>query len=441
MEPRIQYCTAPDGVNLAFCTEGEGPPLVYMPTFGVVGHLQVEALMPRGRQMLQYLTERMQVIRYDRRGQGLSDREPADDSLDAQVSDLNTILDRIGVDRVALYGQVFAGPVAIAFAARHPERVSHLILINTVANMPEGYADSPRARGLAALLEHDFETFTELVSRLLAGWTEPEIGARIAAQARAGSTPEGMRQRWRIGRSWDASDLMPRIVAPTLVIETPDAPFAEKWIRASAVGISGAQFRQLDQVAGESVAQAVCEFVTGEAAPPPAPIAPALSAGTAIVLFADIVDSTALTEQLGDAAFRARATRLDVAMRLGMRECGGVPVEGKVLGDGVMAVFTSSRQAIDGARRCLAAADGTGLALHLGIHAGDVIHEHDNVYGGTVNIASRICGLCEPGEILVSDVVRGMARSSAGVEFEDRGEQEMKGVGEPVRVYAVRAGA
>ena len=73
--------------------------------------------------------------------------------------------------------------------------------------------------------------------------------------------------------------------------------------------------------------------------------------------------------------------------------------------------------------------------------AGDVIREDNNVFGGAVNIASRICGLSAPGEILVSDVVRGMARSSAGVEFEDRGEQEMKGVGESVRVYAVRGNA
>ena len=76
-----------------------------------------------------------------------------------------------------------------------------------------------------------------------------------------------------------------------------------------------------------------------------------------------------------------------------------------------------------------------------GCTLGDVIREEGNVFGGAVNIASRICGLSAPGEILVSDVVRGMARSSAGVVFEDRGEQEMKGVGEPVRVYAVREAA
>ena len=103
-----------------------------------------------------------------------------------------------------------------------------------------------------------------------------------------------------------------------------------------------------------------------------------------------------------------------------------------------MGVFTTAAQAIAAAQRCIELSAKGDLRLHVGLHAGDVIHEKDNVYGGTVNIASRICGLSAPGEILVSDVVRGMARSSAGVEFEDRGEQEMKGVGEPVRVYAVR---
>jgi adenylate cyclase len=72
------------------------------------------------------------------------------------------------------------------------------------------------------------------------------------------------------------------------------------------------------------------------------------------------------------------------------------------------------------------------------VHAGDVIREPGNVYGGAVNIAARICDASAPGEVLVSDVVRGMARTSSGVAFEDRGEREMKGVGEPVRVYAAR---
>ena len=82
---------------------------------------------------------------------------------------------------------------------------------------------------------------------------------------------------------------------------------------------------------------------------------------------------------------------------------------------------------------------GSELQLRIGLHAGDVIHEKDNVYGGAVNIASRICSLCEPGEILVSATVRDLARTSAGVQFDDRGEHALKGIAEPQRVFAVRA--
>ena len=152
----------------------------------------------------------------------------------------------------------------------------------------------------------------------------------------------------------------------------------------------------------------------------------------------DIADSTALTERLGDAPFREKARDLDATLRTVIREHAGTAIEGKLLGDGVLAVFTSARQAIEAALACATEREGAGLPLHLGLHAGDVIREDNNVYGGAVNIASRISGLSAPGEVLVSETVRSLARTSAGVRFEDRGEQSLKGVGEPVRVWAVR---
>jgi class 3 adenylate cyclase len=100
-------------------------------------------------------------------------------------------------------------------------------------------------------------------------------------------------------------------------------------------------------------------------------------------------------------------------------------------------VFASARDAIEAARRCAEAGESGGLPLHLGLHAGDVIREEGNVYGGAVNIAARISGEASPGEVLVSQTVRDLARTSAGVAFEDRGERALKGVGEPVRVWRV----
>ncbi len=114
-------------------------------------------------------------------------------------------------------------------------------------------------------------------------------------------------------------------------------------------------------------------------------------------------------------------------------------VEGRVLGDGVMALFDTARTAIACAFKCHEAVSHYALDLHVGIHAGDVIEEDNDVHGGAVNLAARICSASAPGEVLVSDTVRGLARTSASVTFEDRGESMLKGVADPVRLYAVQA--
>jgi class 3 adenylate cyclase len=180
-----------------------------------------------------------------------------------------------------------------------------------------------------------------------------------------------------------------------------------------------------------------------DAAPPaPGPIADLdRPHETATILFADIVASTALTEELGDTWFRRRTQELDTVLRRTIRHHRGTPVEGKLMGDGVLAVFASARDAVLCAMACVGASEPVGLQLHLGIHAGDVIRDGDNVYGGAVNIAARISDCTGPGEILMSETVRGLARTSAGVTFEDRGERMLKGVAEPLRVYTVRAPA
>lgn len=102
-----------------------------------------------------------------------------------------------------------------------------------------------------------------------------------------------------------------------------------------------------------------------------------------------------------------------------------------------MAVFTSARQAIEGGLRARDAAEEVGLGLHLGLHAGDVIREGDNVFGGAVNLASRVAAMAPPGEILVSETVRGLARTSSDVSFEDRGAHALKGVDGEQRLYAI----
>jgi class 3 adenylate cyclase len=189
-------------------------------------------------------------------------------------------------------------------------------------------------------------------------------------------------------------------------------------------------------IVSRNILQGIDDFLGITSEPARATPEVSLPSGTAIIFFADIVDSTALTERLGDSAFRAKARDLDAALRTFIRDHTGTAVDGKLLGDGVLATFASAAKAIEAALACGRAGDDAGLPLHLGLHAGDVIREEGNVFGGAVNIASRISGLSAPGEVLVSDTVRSLARTSAGVSFVDRGQHELKGIAEPMRVWA-----
>ncbi len=158
---------------------------------------------------------------------------------------------------------------------------------------------------------------------------------------------------------------------------------------------------------------------------------------TLVILFTDIADSTALTERLGDVAYRAKADQLDTAVRSLVHDCGGGVVDGITLGDGNLAMFPSARGAIECASRSHDCARSVGLRLHVGLHAGDVIRSATNVYGGTVNIAARVCSHAAPGETLVSETVRSLARTSAASDFADNGLHQLKGITEPHRLYAI----
>jgi class 3 adenylate cyclase len=162
-----------------------------------------------------------------------------------------------------------------------------------------------------------------------------------------------------------------------------------------------------------------------------------LPQGTVTIMFTDIADSTALTEALGDKAFRERARGLESGLRVSIGEGGGAVIEGKLLGDGLLAVFTSACQAVECAARSVGIAEMAQLGLHVGLHAGDVLREDGNVFGGAVNIAARVAAAAPPGEVLVSDTVRSLARTSVAVAFDDRGDHRLKGVSDPVRLFAL----
>jgi len=438
MEPRIQYAKTSDGVSIAYCSAGEGRAVVRVPTIPW-SHVQREWQDFSYFLPMKSLAGSCRIAWYDARGCGLSDREPIEFSLDAMVRDLSAVLDKLGEECFALCGVWDGAPVAIAYAAAHPERVSSLILIEAYSKGAD-YLETAAGQVELGIRDKDWVLYTEMLARLLWGFGDPVLGVKAAEYMRACATPEALRAAYDSVNTWDVTEVLALVTTPTLVLHSQKNPWLPITVgQRVAASLPDSRFALLDDMTYESLPDLIAGFLE---LPAPKRVGKALPSGTAIIFFADIADSTGLTERLGDAAFRAKARELDGALRIAIREHGGTPVEGKLLGDGVLAVFTSAREAIEAALACGRAGASAGLPLHLGIHAGDVIRERDpdgrdNVYGGAVNIASRIAGLSAAGEVLVSETVRSLARTSAGVGFEDRGEQALKGVGEPVRVWVV----
>jgi class 3 adenylate cyclase/pimeloyl-ACP methyl ester carboxylesterase len=436
MEPQIQYAKTSDGVDIAFATAGDGPPLLTLPSFPFS---HVQAIWETFPHFYQPLVERFHLVWYDYRGTGLSDRDAIDFSMDAMVRDLEAVVEGTGLTGFAMSARFNAVPIAVAYAAIHPEKISSLILVDGWMKGSD-WTQKPAHVALEALRSGDWAVYSETYARLRLGFDNQEFAAQFAAYIQECVEPETVRVAFSSQgiEAWDVSALLPRVSAHTLVVHNRNNRLLP--VQAGqrlAARIPNARFQVVDDMNYEQLPGIITGFLSKSDQTAPRRF-DSVPQGTAIILFADIVDSTRLTETLGDEAFRAKARALDAAMRVAINANAGTPIEGKTLGDGVLAVFTSAKQAIACAQACHNAATTAGLELHAGIHAGDVIREADNVYGGAVNIAARVAAASAPGETLVSATVRELARTSAGVTFEDRGEQALKGIDDPVRVWAVR---
>ena len=443
MEPQIRYTTTADGVSIAYCEAGEGTPFVETQP-APWNNIEAEF---REWEWHRIMASRRRLIRFDNRGSGSSQRNVDDYSVEAMALDIAAVADALSLDTFALSAEQHAAPAVIAYAARHPERVSHLILHDGFARVQDVF-DLPRMKSLLSLLEQgDWELFTDSFSLVALGWDLADVARELGAFARSSTTLDEARRFFAAARSQDVTPLLAELQVRTMVMQTRGAQLPTlDMARRLAAAIPGAQLRILESETHWSneiepqILAALDEFIGdgGQArAEKVAPHIERIVSGTAIIMFTDIVDSTALTERLGDAAFRERARSLGERLLAIIQKHAGTAIDGKLLGDGVLAMFSAASGAIDAGLQCAAAGEEFGLQLHLGLHAGDVIREEGNVFGGAVNIASRIAALSGPDELLVSDTVRSLARTSAGVRFEDRGEQMLKGVGDAQRVFAV----
>ncbi len=215
-DPQIQYCRTEDGVRIAYFAIGEGLPLVHMPPLPL-SHVQMEWQGAACRRYYERLAAGRTLVRYDNRGAGLSDRDARDLSLEGHARDLEAVVERLQVDRVALLGFAHSAPAAINFAARHPQRVSHLILWCSYANAAD-YSRGSRVEAARSLIDQDWQLYTEMEGYRFSEWAGGDDARWYTDYLRKAVTPEGLRAAFQAIRRNDASSLLSRIEAPTLVM-------------------------------------------------------------------------------------------------------------------------------------------------------------------------------------------------------------------------------
>jgi class 3 adenylate cyclase len=437
MEPRIQYAQTKDGVSIAFYTLGEGMPLILM-SWIPYSHLEREWQTPQLRRLLERHSEKRMLIRYDNRGSGLSDRDVADYSLDAHLLDLEAVVGHLSLERFALLGRGSSGPVAIAYAARNPERVSRLVLA------PMSYARAsdywpPQVQPIWALMEVDWELFTETAAHWALGWSEGEAARVGAAYFRECVTQQQAVAAYRALREVDVADQLSLVRAPTLVVHVRALRWPEVGLaRGLAARIPNARLVVAED-AGKAVA-AIDEFL-GEGEEVQAEAQRAEAGAFRTILFTDVEGSTALTQRLGDAKAREVMRGHEGLVREVLKAHGGSEL--KTMGDGFMASFSSATKALECAiamQRAFAAHNESAeepILVRVGMNAGEPIAEEEDLFGTAGIRAARIAGEAKGGEILVANVVRELAEGKQFL-FADRGEVALKGFDEPVRLYEVR---
>ena len=449
-EQQIRFCTTADGVRVAYATIGEGPPLVKAANW--LSHLEFDWRSPVWRHWTEELSRDHMLVKYDERGSGLSDWEVEDFSFESWVRDLESVIDAAGLARVALLGISQGGAVAISYAVRHPERVSHLILYGAYGEgwgvRSSGRFSREEREALITLTRHgwgrDNPSYRQVFTTSFMPDATLEQANWFNDLQRISTSPENAARLMQVTRDIDIRPLLARVEAPTLVLHARGderVPYDQGRLLAAA--IPGARFVPLEsrnhillehEPAWASFLREVRTFLG--VAERPSEVRATRSAITT-VLFTDIVSSTAATHRLGDERAQDLVRRHNTVVRAALDRNGGHEV--KHTGDGIMAAFESPSRALEAAvemQRGIAEAGGVDLHLRIGLNAGEPIEEEDDLFGLTVQLAKRICDQAEGDQILVSDVVRQLA-SGKGFTFTDAGRFVPKGLEDRVAVFEV----
>ncbi|HZU79619.1 MAG TPA: adenylate/guanylate cyclase domain-containing protein [Acidimicrobiales bacterium] len=450
MEPPDTQYVLSDGLHIAYQAFGSGPDVVMIPP--LVSNVELSWDHELYRRVLEFDAQHLRVVMFDKRGIGSSDRFERIPTLEERVDDIVAVMDAEGIERASIIGMSEGGLMAQLFAARFPERVDKLVLLNS----------SPGA-GAGPLLEQYREAGDPLFDwsewfgnwkRLVETWgtdpsfmidwmmpsqrDNPSFARWVGRLQRQTASPADIERQITSVVSLDAMSVLKDIKAPTLVVHVKgDRVLGVASGRILADHIPGARFMEVE---GEdhflwvmphwrTFVDPQLEFLTG------LPPATTTHRRFAAVLFTDLVDSTARSAAAGDAAWRGTLESHDRICREVVERSAGRLV--KSTGDGLLAVFDTPSQAVRAAADMVTKLNAIDLGVRCGIHAGEMeVRDDGDITGTAVNLAARVEQAAGVGEVYVSSTVRDLLLGGEH-RFADRGEHQLKGIEGSWKLYAL----
>ena len=461
MKPSLQFIKREDGVRIAYSEFGKGQPLVCPAPW--VTSLSYIFEDPFAKQFWRRLAQGVKVISYDKHGCGQSDRNRKDFTLETELLDLETVISHLGLDKFNLLGSSMAGPVSIEYMARYPKRVTHLILYGTYAKGKDLVKEEVKS-ALISLVRASWGLGSKAIADILHPEANTEELQSLAKFQRDSASPEIAAKLLELSYLFDVSELLSDINTPTLILHREgDRVVTIDHGRRLAIEIPNARFKVLKGKIhpwwyGETnqIIEEIFEFIGRRESGAPVsdtsevtnkknrledvdglPIDGAEIVEQATIVFSDIVSSTDLVTQLGDAAARDIFLQHDQIIRNQLKKYSGRELQN--LGDGFMLSFESASAAI----KCACdiqqeiSRNIASIKVRMGINTGEVVRrEGRHPFGQAVVIASRITSKAKGEQILVSDITRQLT-SGGRFPFLEKGRFKPKGFSRSIKLHEV----
>jgi pimeloyl-ACP methyl ester carboxylesterase len=441
MRPETRYAKS-GGLNIAYQVVGEGPfDLLHIP--GFVSNVELMWEEPLVAAFLERLASFSRLIQFDKRGTGMSDRVSPDrlPTLEERMDDARAVLDAAGSERAAILSHSEGGNLAVLFAATYPERTRALVTTGMFAkrlwsdDYPWAPTGAERALAIEAV-ERDWGVDADLENLAPSIAADSAFHDRLATYLRRSASPGDAAALLRMNTDIDVRALLPTISVPTLIVHRTgdrDANVEEgRWISSR---IPGAQFVELpgdDHLPWVGDADAILDeiqaFLTGVRPEP------SRDRVLSTVLFTDIVASTDHAREVGDRRWRGILDEHHARVRRELDRFRGQEID--TAGDGFFASFDGPARAVRAACAIRDSVRPLGIEIRAGLHTGECELMHGGKIGGiAVHTGARVAAAAAPGEVMVSSTVRDLVAGS-GIVFDDRGVEELKGLG-AWRLYAV----